>query len=49
MFLVTFIVAYALTGEIASSIGVSIGANSIKTVTYFLHERLWSRVNWGRK
>lgn len=48
MFLVTFLVAFILTGDFLASSGISIGANAIKTVTYFLYERIWSRIDWGK-
>lgn len=48
MFLVTFAVAFILTDNVTASVGISIGANFIKTITYFLYERVWSRIGWGR-
>ncbi|KKN36492.1 hypothetical protein LCGC14_0773150 [marine sediment metagenome] len=46
--LITVVIAYVLTGE--ASTALSIGGLSliIKVGWYFLHERIWERVNWGR-
>jgi uncharacterized membrane protein len=45
MFLVTFLVALFSTADPISSTGINIGANVIKTTTYFVRERIWDRVN----
>ncbi len=46
---VTILLAYAWFGEWGSSISLGLAANAIKTVLYYLHERLWDRVEFGRK
>jgi len=44
----TFIVTYFLTGEVRLSIEITAVANIINTFLYFLHERIWNRIGWGR-
>lgn len=46
--LVTLFVAYFFLGKWTESISIAIGANAIKTLLYYLHERGWNLVNWGR-
>jgi len=48
MFLITFLSAFVLTGNTLASTGISIVANTIKTVTYFTYERIWSQIEWGK-
>ena len=46
--LTTFIIAWALTGDLL--IGVSIG--SIEAITkiflYYFHERIWNNIKWAK-
>lgn len=45
----TFTISYLILGDftIASSIAiVQIVAN---TILYFIHERIWNKIQWGRK
>ncbi|MFT6676154.1 MAG: putative membrane protein [Sulfitobacter sp.] len=42
------LIGYVSTGSIAAAGGIVIASFSSGTVTYFLHERIWARVNWGR-
>lgn len=44
----TFIVTYLLTGEIKASLEITTFANIVNTVLYFVHERLWKKVQWGK-
>ena len=44
---VTF-VAYAFTGSFASAGGLALGAASTSLVFFFLHERVWGLISWGR-
>jgi uncharacterized membrane protein len=44
----TFVIAYIATGKAAVSGGI-VGAEVFtKMALYYLHERGWSRVRWGR-
>lgn len=43
------IAAYFFTRDVATSVGIVIILNTYSTILYYLHERLWSRIKWGRK
>ena len=45
----TIIISYVITGKIAFAL--SIGAIELvtKMILYVVHERLWDKVNWGKK
>jgi adenylylsulfate kinase len=44
-----FAVIYLLTGKAEVAVGFMIVSNIYTTVGYFLHERLWARIAWGRR
>jgi Predicted membrane protein len=45
----TFIVSYVVTGKVG--IALSIGGIEVftKMILYYFHERIWNRLNFGRK
>jgi uncharacterized membrane protein len=45
---VTFAVAWILTGNISLSAGIGILDTIIKIGAYYIHERLWIRVKFGK-
>lgn len=47
--LVTMIAVYLYNRDIKESLVVSLSANAVKMVLYYLHERLWNRIKFGRK
>jgi hypothetical protein len=44
----TMIISYFFTGELVISLGIGATEMVIKPFIYWCHERVWSRVNWGR-
>ncbi len=42
-----FLVIYVLTGKATVAAGFMIVSNVYTTIGYFLHERLWARIQWG--
>ena len=46
---VTMIVVYIFTKELVLSAGIGIVDTTIKIFGYYSHERLWDRINFGRK
>jgi len=42
-----FSAIYLLTGAIKVAVGFMIASNIYTTVAYFLHERVWARIDWG--
>lgn len=45
----TILIAFILTGKI--SLAMSIGGVEVitKIALYYLHERIWSKIKWGKK
>ncbi len=47
--LVTFLVAYLFTKEVVLSMGIGFGDAAIKIVIYYSHERVWDKIDFGRR
>lgn len=47
--LVTMIAVYLYNKDIRESLIVSLSANTVKMILYYLHERFWNKINFGRK
>ena len=39
---------YLFTGKIKIALGFMIVSNIYTTVGYFLHERIWDKIKWGK-
>jgi uncharacterized membrane protein len=48
-FMLTIIIIYAYTGNIKQALGVGAGIDLVKMILYYMHERLWNKVHFGRK
>ena len=46
--ILTGLVVFLLTGELILSLGVWVIDVLIKTIWYYLHERIWNRTRWGK-
>ncbi|MEE8414316.1 MAG: DUF2061 domain-containing protein [Dehalococcoidales bacterium] len=46
---VTILISYIWLGDWGSSIVLSLVANAIKALLYYLHERWWNRIEFGRR
>jgi uncharacterized membrane protein len=46
--IITTLVALALTGEMAFAAKIGLIDTSVKLLIYFLHERIWNKINYGR-
>ena len=44
----TFLISYAVLGSISVSGTIAAIQLTFNTVLYFVHERVWDRVPWGR-
>lgn len=44
----TIILVYVYSGKIAESLAVGSITEGIKVGLFYLHERLWNRINFGR-
>jgi uncharacterized membrane protein len=43
------LVAYLFLGNISQSLCIGIVGNVTGFILYYLHERIWNKVNWGNK
>jgi uncharacterized membrane protein len=41
-------VAYAITKSSKQTLLLVVASNTISMVVYFIHERAWNRVHWGK-
>jgi adenylylsulfate kinase len=46
---VTIIVVYLITGKAILSIGAGVADSGVKLLIYYLHERVWNRIGFGRE
>jgi len=46
---VLFIVSYLLTGDVPKASAITVTFNLVQIVLYYFHERIWVRIEWGRK
>jgi uncharacterized membrane protein len=44
----TFIVSYSITGSMSWSLSIVGFESASKTVLYYVHERAWGHILWGR-
>ncbi|MEM7190974.1 MAG: DUF2061 domain-containing protein [Pseudomonadota bacterium] len=42
------LIGYVTTGSFTAAGSIAIASTAIGFVAYFVHERLWSRISWGR-
>ena len=46
--LTTIVVVYAYSGDIKEALVIGVSANFVKIFLYYIHERIWNRVKFGR-
>jgi uncharacterized membrane protein len=46
--LATFAISYAVLGDFAVSGTIAVIQLTLNTLLYFIHERVWNRIVWGR-
>lgn len=44
----TFLVAYLISGNWALSGSIAIIQLTLNTILYYIHERLWNNIDWGK-
>ena len=44
-----FTAIYLFTGQIKIALGFMIVSNIYTTLGYFIHERIWDKIKWGKK
>jgi uncharacterized membrane protein len=42
------VVAYFFTQDVMFSAGIVVLVNGYSTILYYLHERAWANIRWGR-
>jgi len=47
-FLVTIIAVYIYSRDIKEALVIGVSANFVKIFLYYIHERIWNRVKFGR-
>ena len=45
----TFLISYIISGNFAVAGSIALAQITANTILYFVHERIWDRVKWGRK
>lgn len=45
----TFAISYALSGSFAMASSIALTQMAVATVLYYIHERVWDSVKWGRR
>jgi len=45
----TILISFVLTGKIKLALSIGLAELATKTVLYYLHERLWNKIKYGRK
>ena len=43
-----FVIAFLFTGDLTPAAKIGLSAAIAKTTLYYLWERLWNRIDWGR-
>lgn len=43
------VLVYLLTHRIFDTVAITVATNVASTVFYFLHERLWNNIAWGKQ
>jgi len=45
----TYIAVYFFTGRHDTTLVITLTSNLFSTVLYFIHERVWNTIHWGRQ
>jgi uncharacterized membrane protein len=46
--IITACVALFMTGQLAFAAKIGLADTTVKLLIYFVHERIWNRINYGR-
>lgn len=44
----TFTIVFLTTKRLDLTIGITFSANVINTLLYYIHERVWNKIHWGK-
>lgn len=45
----TFIISYLITGQALIASGIAFAEIMTKVFLFWVHERVWNRISWGKK
>lgn len=45
----TFTVVLIITGRLDLTIGITFFANVVNMLLYYIHERVWNNIHWGKR
>lgn len=45
----TFLISWIITGQVLVAGGIALTEIVTKVFLFWLHERVWNRIGWGRK
>ena len=45
---VTFVVAWIITGDVSLSVGIGFADTAVKIGAFYIHERIWNRLRFGK-
>ena len=45
----TFLISWLITGQVLLASGIALTEIMTKIVLFWGHERVWNRINWGKK
>lgn len=45
----TIVISYVISGRIVLSLAIGATEMFVKPFIYWLHERAWNRIDWGKK
>lgn len=45
---ITLFTVYFFTGTFSGSVKITVVAATIGMISFYIHERVWSRVQWGK-
>ena len=44
----TFLISYLVSGSFAIAGSIAVIQLTANTILYFIHERIWNKIGWGR-
>ena len=45
----TFLVSYIISHDFSMASTIALIQLTVNTILYYIHERIWNKVNWGHK
>jgi uncharacterized membrane protein len=45
----TFLISYVVSGNLSVAGTIAIIQLTANTILYFIHERIWNKISWGKK